>query len=78
MKITLEMLGPMIKPLGQGPVEVEVRDGAAVRELMTETLRYSPEHVDLLSYHIDGKKAKPSDILSPGCRLKVLMIIGGG
>lgn len=32
MRITLEMLGPMIKPLGQGPVEVEVRDGAAVRE----------------------------------------------
>ena len=33
---------------------------------------------DRIVYYIDGDKASPSSVLSPGCRLKVLMIIGGG
>jgi sulfur carrier protein ThiS len=78
MKITLEMLGAMKKPLGQGPVEVEVPDGATVGELMIEKLGYAPGHVDLLAYYVNGEKAKPSAVLTTGCRLKVLMIIGGG
>jgi len=78
MKITLEMLGAMRKPLGQGPVEVDVRDGATVEQFMTGTLGYVPGHVDLLAYYINGEKARPSVALTPGCRLKVLMIIGGG
>jgi len=78
MKITLEMLGAMKKPLGQGPAEVEVRHGATVEEFMVEKLGYALAHVDLLVYYINGEKAKPSAVLTPGCRLKVLMIIGGG
>ena len=78
MKISLEMLGAMRKPLGQGPVDVEIREKTTVGQLMVETLGYSPSHVDLLVYYIDGDKARPSSVLSPGCRLKVLMIIGGG
>lgn len=78
MKITLEMLGAMKKPLGQGPVEVEVRDSSTVEQFMTEKLGYAPAHVDLLVYYINGKKSKPSAGLTPGCRLKALMIIGGG
>ncbi|MEI6632965.1 MAG: hypothetical protein WCP22_03990 [Chlamydiota bacterium] len=78
MKITIEMLGAMKKPLGQGPVEVEIPDGATVGEFMRKKLGYAPGHVDLLAYYIDGAKAKPSTVLTLGCRLKVLMIIGGG
>ncbi len=78
MKISIEMLGAMKKPLGQGPVDVEVREGTTVGRLMVETLGYSSSHVDLLVYYINGEKARPSSVLSPGCRLKVLMIIGGG
>ncbi|MFH1438550.1 MAG: hypothetical protein ABIJ56_22770 [Pseudomonadota bacterium] len=78
MKISLEMLGPMKKPLGQGPVDVEVEDGATVREFMEKRLDYEPGHVRLLKYFIDGAEAKPSAALSDGCRLKILMVIGGG
>ena len=62
----------------RGPVDVEIREKTTVGQLMVETLGYSPSHVDLLVYYIDGDKASPSSVLSPGCRLKVLMIIGGG
>jgi hypothetical protein len=78
MKIRLEMLGAMKKPFGQGPVELEARDGSTVKDFMTERLGYEPEQVRLLSYFIDGKKAKPSARLKAGCELKVLMVIGGG
>lgn len=78
MKITLEMLGAMKKPLGQGPVEVEAREGSTVSEFMVGKLGYSPAHVDLLAYYVDDAKAKLSTPLIAGCRLKVLMIIGGG
>jgi hypothetical protein len=78
LKITLEMLGAMKKPLGQGPVEVEVREGSTVRDFMVRKLGYAPGHVDLLAYYLDDKKGTPSAVLTAGCRLKVLMIIGGG
>lgn len=78
MKIILEMLGAMKKPLGQGPVEVEARDGSTVGEFMVEKLDYAPAHVDLLTYYLNGRKAKPSTTLTPDCQFKVLMIIGGG
>lgn len=78
MKITLEMLGAMKKPMGQGPVEVEIPDGTSVEQFMTGKLGYSPGHVDMLAYYIDDRNAKPSAPLTPGCQLKVLMIIGGG
>ncbi|MCX6356353.1 MAG: hypothetical protein NT045_00475 [Candidatus Aureabacteria bacterium] len=78
MTITLEMLGAMKKPLGQGPVRVEVSGGATIRSFMVETLRYDPPHVDLLSYFIDNAPARPSAKLHEGCTLKILMIIGGG
>ena len=78
MKITLEMLGPMKKPLGQGPVDVEIEEDMTVRDFMEKKLDYEPEHVRLMKYFIDGTAAKPSSALSEGCRLKILMIIGGG
>jgi len=72
------MLGAMKKPLGQGPVEVDVRKDSTIGEFMVEKLAYDPAHVDLLSYFIDNAPAKPSSKLKAGCRLKILMIIGGG
>lgn len=78
MKITLEMLGAMKKPLGQGPVEVEVEEGTSVKDFMTGTLDYLPGHVERCSYFIDGVKADPETLLTPGCRLRIFMIIGGG
>ncbi len=78
MKITLEMLGAMKKPLGQGPVDVEVGKGTTVERFMVGKLGYDPAHVRLLSYFIDGKSAKPSAVLNDGCALKIMMIIGGG
>lgn len=78
MKITLEMLGAMKKPLGQGPVEVEVEKGTTVAGFMVEKLNYDPSHVRLPSYFMDGQAVKPSAVLKEGCALKVLMIIGGG
>ncbi|MDD5557241.1 MAG: hypothetical protein PHN82_08335 [bacterium] len=78
MKITLEMVGAMRKPLGQGPVEVETEEGTTVERFMTERLGYRSEHVPRLSYFIDGEAARPSAVLTAGCRLRILMIIGGG
>jgi hypothetical protein len=78
MRIILEMLGAMKKPLGQGPVDVEVGEGTTVEQFMVEKLGYTPAHVGLLSYFINGKRAKPSAVLPADCLLKILMIIGGG
>jgi sulfur carrier protein ThiS len=78
MKITLEMLGAMKKPLGQGPVDVEVGEGTTVERFMVERLGYDPAHVGLLSYFIEGEAVKPSTVLKDGNRLKILMVIGGG
>ena len=78
MKITLEMLGAMKKPLGQGPVDVEVGKGTTVERFMVEKLGYNPAHIGLLTYFINGAPAKPSAIIPANCLLKILMIIGGG
>lgn len=78
MKITLEMLGAMKKPLDQGPVDVEAAEGTTVERLMIERLGYDPAHVGLLSYFVDGETVKPSKVLRDGARLKILMVIGGG
>ncbi|MCX6354456.1 MAG: hypothetical protein NTZ78_06080 [Candidatus Aureabacteria bacterium] len=78
MKIILEMLGAMKKPLGQGPVEVEVAEGTSIRDFMVQKLKYDPSHIGLLSYFVNGAPAKPSAILPAACALKILMIIGGG
>ena len=78
MKITLEMLGAMKKPLGQGPVEVDVPVGTSIHQFMVQKLKYDPSHIGLLSYFVNGAPAKPSAILPDNCTLKILMIIGGG
>jgi hypothetical protein len=78
LKITLEMLGAMKKPLGQGPVDVEVGEGTTVEQFMVRKLSYNPAHVGFLSYFINGKSVKPSAVLKDGGALKIMMIIGGG
>lgn len=78
MTIMLEMLGVMKKPLGQGPVEVELEEGATVRDFMTGSLGYRPRQVERLSYFIDGERVAADAVLSDGCRLKALMVLGGG
>jgi hypothetical protein len=78
VKITLEMLGAMKKPLGQGPVQLEVKEGTTVQQFMVETLGYDPAHVGVLSFFINGRSVKSSATLSANCALKILMIIGGG
>lgn len=78
MRITLEMLGAMKKPLGQGPVDVEVGEGTTIERFMVEKLGYNPAHVELLSYFMNGKSVKPSAVFKDGCALKIMMIIGGG
>jgi hypothetical protein len=78
MRIFLEMLGAMKKPFGQGPVDIDVDEDATVRDLMTDKLSYRPEHVERLSYFVNGERIDPDVRLKEGCRLRVLMIIGGG
>ncbi len=78
VKIVLEMMGVMRKPLGQGPVAIEVEEGMTVERFMVEKLGYRPEHLGFLSYFIDGKPVKPSALMRAGCLLRILMVIGGG
>ncbi|MEJ2745583.1 MAG: hypothetical protein P8123_07875 [bacterium] len=68
----------MKKPLGQGPVDVEVGEGTTVGRFMVEKLGYDTAHVRLLSYFIGGESVKPSYVLRDGNQLKILMVIGGG
>ena len=78
MKFTLEMIGIMRKPLGEGPVEVDVPPGTTVRAFMEERLGYRPEQVGLLTYLMNGKRVRPEASILDGCTLKVLMALGGG
>lgn len=82
MKIILKHLGIPLEGVGPDPIEMELKEGATIQDLMDELMKQSscltPEHFRTTSFLIHGKKADRRSVLHPGDRVLSLRILGGG